>query len=261
MKKKKKIFIKSNGYYSIESDVEIDRCKCILKYFNYQFIDFNLNFLIKKCICWLCKYDHPSLFEILLKHKKIYVNTKVQNSIKKVKLIDQSKKGEKWWFDGHFNDSDVVRFSFIDEEKSYLNISIENFSFGVSNLLLSDSSIDVNSPSKVNVWWHNDFEIGGDEDIKNKYKSNANWWKDKTSKTETENEEKKEKVIEMTPLVFAITNHDEEMVELLLKHVNIDPDFRSVFRKWKWSSDEYRRYGKEITDEQEKTPLFNAVEE
>lgn len=88
--------------------------------------------------------------------------------------------------------------------------------------------------------------------IKNNYRSNEKWWKDETSKTETEKE------IEMAPLVFAIINHDEEMVELLLKRVGIDTNLRSIFRKRKWSSDEDRRYGKEITDEQEKTPLFNS---
>ena len=67
-------------------------------------------------------------------------------------------------------------------------------------------------------------------------------------------------MIENTPLTFAVSNNNEEIVKLLLQHSELDVNTKSVFRKWKWVSDENRRYGKETTNEEEKTPLYSAVE-
>ena len=59
---------------------------------------------------------------------------------------------------------------------------------------------------------------------------------------------------------MAICNNNEEIVKILISRPEIDTNQKSVFRKWKYVSDEYRRYGHETTYEEETTPLYKATE-
>lgn len=106
----------------------------ILKRFNYNYFDFNLD--IEKSILRICKYDYPSLFKVILKQKKIDVNEKIKSIHKKAKLFDQKEN--------NFTDTSFYRYYYYEDEKTLLTIQ----------------EIDVNSKSTSKMLMYADFEDG-----------------------------------------------------------------------------------------------------
>lgn len=211
----------------------------ILKYFNYQFFDFDLK--DTKSLIDLTMFDYPSLFEILAKNTKIDACSFISSKHKSVEIIK--------------ND---YYFTFTEEKNTLLHIAAENGSIGVTEILVSIDEIDLNVKNYRKKWTHKDYDDLSEEEVEEIFKNKGeDWWKDETC---TDNEDKTETLIESTPLGLAITNSNLDIVQLLLSKPRIDPNANSIYRSWKWTSTEGRRYGKEITDEKESTPLFDAVE-
>ena len=258
-------------------------CKVLLqsiKFYNFGFLEDNLENYLKSVFHQLCKYDYFYIIKTIIENMEIDINSVKDNKTaliiavenENLDLVQLLLTNEKIDINLSTEHLSIKKYS---EKIAPFYVAVEKENVEIIKLFLKHEKIDINCLNKVVSYSEQEGETEEDDEEEENSECDVQECSDNLYEPMNNSEEYRDPSIktikndEKTPLYLAIEKGNNEIIQLLLENEKID---LNVVNKIETKTDEYyEKYNKykrgntigwsvSTTKKEEKTAFYLAVE-